>query len=110
MDPAMIHLADHIRNPRAIPFEATRLANTVHLSISQMNRRFRRTWGVSPKEFWMRHRLAKAQEHLRESNEKIQSIAGLLGFCDAYYFSKWFTQHTGMSPRRFRTECGRARM
>ncbi|MEM4702948.1 MAG: helix-turn-helix domain-containing protein [Candidatus Pacearchaeota archaeon] len=38
---------------------------------------------------------------LTEREKKIYEIAKEAGFCDQYYFSKWFKKMTGKSPREY---------
>lgn len=72
------------------------------LSVSQCNRRFRLSFGVSPKAYWQRHRLALAQAMLASTGDSVTEIAGRLGFSDIYYFSRWFGQQAGVTPTAFR--------
>lgn len=52
----------------------------------------------------IRQRLERAKRYLRESGEKLQTIAGLCGFADAGQLSKIFKHHMGISVSQFRQE------
>jgi len=102
-DEAMLRLARKL--DRLDPFDAETLAASLSLSVSQMNRRFRRSRGAAPREYWMNQRLAAAKEALREGDETMATIAGGLGFCDEFFFSRWFRRRVGLPPGAFRKQC-----
>ena len=52
----------------------------------------------------LRQRLEQAKHLLRETGEKLQSIALECGFEDAGVLSKAFKQHLGISASAFRTQ------
>lgn len=85
-------------------FDAGKLAREAGLSISQLNRRFRASLGISPKAYWHVHRLARAQSLLLETPDSIGTIAETLGFSDVYYFSRWFRDRSGLPPTEFRKQ------
>lgn len=85
-----------------VAFDAAELAGTVNLSVSQMNRRFRAAWGVSPKVYWQHQRAGACRRALRERSETLEQLAPILGFNDAYYFSRWFRRQVGMTPGEYR--------
>ncbi len=103
-DHSMTVLAKRIEN-LGKDFDASALAAATHLSVSQMNRRFRKSRGLSPKAYWLGLRLAKAEEYLRGTNYKISTIADELGFADPYFFTKWFARKIGMPPGEYRKRC-----
>jgi AraC family transcriptional regulator, transcriptional activator of pobA len=46
--------------------------------------------------------LLEAKRDLAYAQLSVKEIALTLGFADAAYFTRFFTRHTGLSPRRFR--------
>lgn len=104
LEPRVSEMADHLRKVARRPFAASELARIGGLSISQCNRLFREGTGVSPKTYWMRHRLGLAQSMLSETLAPVQQTANALGFTDIYYFSRWFKDKTGLSPTAFRRQ------
>jgi AraC-like DNA-binding protein len=84
------------------PFNAAELAESVNLSVSQMNRRFRAETGLSPKAHWQQQRAVASRRALRERHETLEQLASVLGFSDVYYFSRWFRQQTGMTASEYR--------
>jgi len=105
-DVRMTDLRDRLESIPEQAYDACRMAKQVHLSVSQMNRLFRDAFGMSPRVFHEQRRLAHAQLLLRHDESPIKVVAEQLGFCDAFYFSRWFTRHVGLSPSRFRRERG----
>lgn len=83
------------------------LAAVVELSPDYFARRFRQTYGVAPKVWLVRRRMARAAIELDESDRPILQIARQLGHQDGYLFSRQFKQVFGMSPRRWRTRSSR---
>jgi len=84
------------------PYTAETLADVVHLSTSQMNRRFRSAMGMSPKVYWQQQRLSFCRRALREHNQPLERLAPSLGFNDVSYFNRWFHQQTGITPGEYR--------
>ncbi|MBD3242083.1 MAG: AraC family transcriptional regulator [Chitinivibrionales bacterium] len=77
------------------------------LSQTHFNRLFRRHVGLSPKQFFIRHKLAWAEHLLTQSHFSIKEIAATLGYEDPLYFSSQFRAHLGVSPKRYRLSGGR---
>jgi len=85
------------------------LAAQLNLSYSSFRRLFKAQTGFSPRQFALQVSLGRAQDILSRTDLPIHSIADELGFESAYYFSKFFKQKTGLSPRAFRQR-SRARL
>ena len=58
--------------------------------------------GIPMHQFLLRARLSRAAEELTETNLTIGQIAGRTGFCDIYYFSRYFKQYTKLTPAEYR--------
>lgn len=86
------------------PITLTELAQTAHLSISALERRFTKHLGQTPKQFINEVRLENARRLLIETNESIANIAQETGFNDHSYFSRQFQRLFGKSPSQFRRE------
>ena len=82
-----------------------------HLGFSHdyFSRIFRRSYGVSPRTWLLRQRLAHAAVLLRESTRRISEIAEQLGYAELYLFSRQFRQVYGASPRQWRKSIGQER-
>ena len=91
--------ASHIRRRHgAVRMEE--LARVLDLSLSALERRFRRRVGASPRKFAsivrMRHVL-----RLRKAGGSLTEIAHRAGYCDQSHFIKDFKSFTGLAPESF---------
>lgn len=101
-DPSAVKLAQLLRDRRRADFDAESCAEDLFMSVSQMNRRFRQSFGTSPKDFWLRQRYLFARSRLQYSDENVSTIALEMGFDDPNYFSRWFKKMSGAAPHAFR--------
>jgi len=71
-------------------------------SQSYFHKLFQETTGVSPLTFIHIQRIDHAKSLLRQDNQlTVKEIAQQCAFSDAYYFSKVFKKHVGMSPSAY---------
>lgn len=80
------------------------LAEITHLSISALERRFKKFLGKTPKQFINEVRLENARRLLIETSLDIATIANDTGFADHSYFSRQFQKLFKQSPSAFRKE------
>ena len=78
------------------------LTNKFSISVSTLRRYFKKYADTSPMEYINDLRLEKAKFMLIESDMQISEISYSVGFDDALYFSKFFKNKTGLSPKEFR--------
>ena len=78
------------------------LAKHAHLSPSRFATVFKDAVGLAPVDYVTKLRLQKAQELLGDSETSIEQVAATVGYRDAFYFSRLFKAHFGMSPRKYR--------
>lgn len=78
------------------------LADELQLSRFQLYRRVKAQTGVSPKKLAGKHRLDQACQLLAETTLSIAAVAAEVGVPDANYFTRFFKQRTGLSPRLWR--------
>jgi AraC family transcriptional regulator len=88
---------DHLDQPISL----ARLAGLVGLSKWHFVRRFRASHGLSPHDFIVQRRLARAKELLAKSDVSITSVALDVGMSHSH-FSRTFLSRFGLSPREFR--------
>jgi len=93
---------EFIRNNYMNPICLEELADTVHLSISALERRFKKYLQKTPKQFLNEIRLENARKQLIESSAPIADIANECGFSDHSYFSRRFKALFGELPSKFR--------
>jgi AraC family L-rhamnose operon regulatory protein RhaS len=80
----------------------TSLAYLFRISSRQLNRIFKKETGVPVVTMIQRVRMNQAKKLLLETNEKIITVAGLVGYDDAAFFSKLFSRQEGCSPGDYR--------
>jgi len=93
---------DYIRAHYHNQFSIEQLANVAHLSISALERRFKKYLNKTPKQFINEVRLENARRLLIESNMPISQVGDKVGFTDHSYFSKQFRLLFGELPSEFR--------
>ena len=86
------------------PIEVGELAELVHLSVSQFERRFRKVFQISPLKHIMNVRIRAAALLLTTTNDTIASIALDCGFYDHSHFTRNFRKAMGMSPKEYRRQ------
>ncbi|MGZ9899702.1 helix-turn-helix domain-containing protein [Shewanella gaetbuli] len=78
------------------------LANASHLSVSALERRFKKHLQKTPKQFLREFRLEKARRMLIETQLPISDIAQNAGFASHSYFSQHFKAMFGELPTHYR--------
>ncbi|MBX3213677.1 MAG: AraC family transcriptional regulator [Labilithrix sp.] len=79
-----------------------KLARRVSMSRSSFASRFTELVGDPPLQYLARWRTTRAAELLRESDEKVETIANLVGYESLPAFSRAFKRWQGQSPANFR--------
>jgi AraC-like DNA-binding protein len=103
-DDLMNELKRRLTEDRSDFFDARKWADTVALSVSQMNRRFRAAFETTPCKYWQTCRLNLARHMLARNNLAVSMIARRCGMKDPNYFSRWFKTATGFSPLNYRQQ------
>jgi PAS domain S-box-containing protein len=98
LEPVLTHL--FTRYEEKIDFR--RLAQLVPLSISQLDRRFKRLFQLTPQQFLLRVRVHAARQMLSSTDQSASQIALRTGFYDQSYFTKHFRRQTGLTPLAYR--------
>ncbi|MFD1675278.1 AraC family transcriptional regulator [Alicyclobacillus fodiniaquatilis] len=80
------------------------LSELFHISTRQLNRMFKQETGLSVIEKVHQIRLEKAKALLVETNEKVISVASLVGYDDPAFFSRLFSRQIGCSPSHYRAQ------
>jgi PAS domain S-box-containing protein len=82
--------------------EFRHLASLACLSISQLDRRFKRLFQLTPQQFLLRVRVNAACQMLASTDRSILQIALRTGFYDQSYFTKHFRRQMSMTPTAYR--------
>jgi AraC-like DNA-binding protein len=97
---ALAYIHDHaLENPKVED-----IARMVGLSRSRFFEQFRRCVGASPQHYIDWARMAVATRWLSTSDRPLIELADELGFSAHSHFTRFFTQHIGVSPSEFRRQ------
>jgi PAS domain S-box-containing protein len=99
---AFSHVVEHLHSRYAEPLTSKELANIAGLSVSQFERRFRRAFGTTPRQYLMRVRVENAAKLLVESDQTVSRIAVQCGFYDHAHLSRHFRRFLNASPSEYR--------
>lgn len=76
-------------------------AKMCYLSESRFSHVFKEVTGTTPNKFIEQKRIDAAKELLVSTNSSVSDIALLVGYEDAYYFSRVFKKNVGISPQHY---------
>lgn len=82
--------------------ELDELAAYVGLSRRQLERLFQKYLHCTPSRYYMRLRLFRARQLLKQTSMSIIDIAAACGFVSTPHFSKCYREHLGIPPREER--------
>ena len=84
------------------PFDLARLAEAVEMSAFHFSRLFKKSTGLSPSQYFIRQRIAKAQQLLQETDTNIIEVGMSVGYSSPSHFAQIFRRETGLSPTHYR--------
>jgi two-component system response regulator YesN len=91
----------YILNHHAEPISLHEAAAAINISPGYLSTIFRQETGICFTDYVTEVKIGQAKKLLREAEYKIYEIAELLGYQNAYYFSKVFKKVTGMTPSEY---------
>jgi transcriptional regulator GlxA family with amidase domain len=94
--------ADFIRYHLGEPIMLSEIAQHAGLSERQLQRLFRRAFGLTIQQFIIQSRIQGAIHELTHSARSIAEVAITFGFSDQSAFSNKFREVTGLPPRAYR--------
>lgn len=86
------------------PLEISSISERVRLSSSQLNRRFRAVYQMSPSQYLQRVRVHHASVMLADTELQVGTVALESGFYDQAHLTRMFRRWYGMTPTEFRNE------
>lgn len=86
----------------AEPFQLQRVASLVGMSEFHFSRLFKKATGLSPSRYFIRQRIAKAQQLLQETDASIIEVALAVGYSSPSHFTQVFHREAGLLPTRYR--------
>lgn len=94
-----------IENNYFRPFDVTELAAELGMSRTHFSTLFTQTMGVSPYNYMIKYRIAKAEGLLCERDDlSVTDIAYSVGFSSIERFSEMFKKYTSLSPLAYRKQ------
>jgi len=78
------------------------MARMAGSSVPYFCAQFKKTFGLSPMQYLIQHRMHHAAHLLNNRNLTISEIAAKVGYEDLFHFSRMFKKHFGLSPRTMR--------
>ena len=103
-DPALRKALALISSNIAKPFGPTQVAESLGMTLARLNAISQRELGRSMLDEIARQRTNEAKRLMRDTDEKLSTVARLAGFCNASYFCKTFREATGLTPHAWRRE------
>lgn len=101
-DPLMQQAAGHLHRHLFDGITMLDVASKIGIKPSELTRRFRLEYGVTPIEYTTKMRLEEAKRLLRETNDTLEAIAVHCGYDNGAYLSRVFHAKIGLTPSEFR--------
>ncbi len=92
----------HLRQNYHQDIAITELARIAGLSLRQLQRKFKASFGVGPQQFLIKTRLLAACRALRETDDTLAEVAFACGFADQSAFARHFRHYFALTPSQFR--------
>lgn len=78
------------------------LAKKTNYDPTYFSAKFKKETGMSPLKFFARMRAKEAARLIRTTELPLSEIAASVGFTNIYYFKRFFLQHMGVEPERYK--------
>jgi AraC-like DNA-binding protein len=99
-DPELLTMAQRLSAEPGKDWNFVRIAADLGQSYETFRKRFRRHFAISPQAWLARERLHRACSLLVDGH-RVGWVADVVGFSDAFHFSRTFRARMGCSPRAF---------
>ena len=83
-------------------FQLVQLAEEAEMSEFHFSRIFKKTTSLSPSQFFIRLRMEKARQLLRETNKTMIEIGLEVGYSSPSHFAQIFRREVGATPSQYR--------
>jgi AraC family transcriptional regulator len=84
------------------PFDLGALAKETAMSKFHFSRLFKKATGLTPSQYFIRQRIQRAQQLLRETDLNVTEIGLSVGYSNPSHFSQVFRRAVGVSPGDYR--------
>jgi AraC-like DNA-binding protein len=104
-NPEISEVVKYIDSNLPSPLREEELADHCHYSVTYFSKLFRKTMGVSFRDYVMSKRISLAKQMLVEDKySKVAVVAYQCGYKDVSYFSRIFKKKTGLTPASYRQQ------
>ncbi len=100
--PKLLEAAELMEANIEEPISLEELARYVNISRRQLERLFKNHLECSPSRYYLRVRLERARQLLKQTTMSIVEVASVCGFISTPHFSKCYKAHMGLPPREER--------
>lgn len=97
--PKLVDVIELMENNLEEPIDLDELAVFVDVSRRQLERMFHKYLDCSPSRYYLRLRLDRARQLLKQSSMSVVEISAACGFISTPHFSRCYRKHIGTSPR-----------
>ncbi|OKH21517.1 helix-turn-helix domain-containing protein [Chroogloeocystis siderophila] len=102
-DRQLLQVTDYISAHLAQDIKLSDLAQLLEMSQFHFSRLFKQSTGVAPHQYVLQQRGERAKQLLKTTKLPVMEIAMQCGFSSHSHLGKWMRQHTGMTPKTYRT-------
>jgi YesN/AraC family two-component response regulator len=97
-----LRFLEFVRNNFEKNYSLKEIAIRLHTTELKLNELAKKHTGKTAQNVLYGLVISEGKRILQYENKRIKEVAFHLGFRDPYYFSKFFKNHTGMSPKEYR--------
>lgn len=101
-DERMNNIEKYVIQNIAVHISVEDIAHHMNMSTKQVGRVIRNFCEKTPSEYVMEIKVKTAKSLLKNPEYSIGYISELLGFCNEYYFNRFFKRMEGMPPGKYR--------
>jgi AraC-like DNA-binding protein len=101
-NPAFEQLIEEIKKSPEKYWSLDLMSDFCNLSVSQLNRMFKKKTGMTSKNYIDNLKMQLASEMLAGDSKTVKEIASRLGYSDPYHFSRRFKELKGFSPLQYK--------
>lgn len=99
---ALASVVEYVHDRLNEQITVAELAGVAGLSPLQLERRMRKIFGVTPKQYLVKSRVERARQLMGESRLSLSEIADACGWYDQSAFNRHFVRAVGVSPGAYR--------
>ncbi len=100
--PKLAEITELMENNIEEPIELEELAHFVGVSRRQLERLFFKHLGCTPSRYYLKLRLDRARQLLKQTTRSIIEISSMCGFVSPPHFSRCYRKYIGISPKEER--------